>query len=604
MREKNVPGNLIDLVEHFFSGRKVHLCHESLRKTRALDQGCPQGSISGPSLWNILLDSIHKITSDPDTNIICFADDTLVQVRASTIEQVIRKSELIIELVMQWGDHNRLQLNMNKTEVMLVPKRIRTNAHERLDHDRVRNLTITHGGQSHVIQLVQKIKYLGIILDQKLSFDDHISYVTCKATKVVWQLSRGAQKNWGYSAKIMKTLYERCIEPIICYGCSIWGRRSDATIANKRKLDAVQRLMLIKTTRAYRTASHLALCAITGTTPITLKIFELSSRNEPMYLNGVEERVSFKKFFHPATDHYKDYQIFDRNSDLTGTQIFTDGSKDNRKTGCAFVVFDDRAEISSSMHRLGDKCSVFQAELFAISAALDHVEQHLSTIATPVNIISDSLSSLQALKGSDHSHPLVFKIKSQLLSLKDRTEIKMFYTRAHVGTRGNERADQLAKQSAQSSSSISYIYKPMSAVKYEQRQMVKQIWQRLWSEAEVGRYTYKFLRSILCHVPDHAINYYTTQFLTDHGAFTDYLRRFKVITNGSCLCGQASSNAAHILTNCSSFADHPARANMHANIEKLALLFRRPDKCAEFMDLCKEYINKINERRRITGSDH
>lgn len=86
--DKRVPHSLISLVTDFFKDREIVLRHGPLSRSKTLSQGCPQGSISGPSLWNVLIDGLLRslVADDANVNAVGFADDTLVQVRGRTIE--------------------------------------------------------------------------------------------------------------------------------------------------------------------------------------------------------------------------------------------------------------------------------------------------------------------------------------------------------------------------------------------------------------------------------------------------------------------------------------------------------------------------------------
>lgn len=597
MRRKGVPGNLIDLVTSFFTDRQVHLIHESLIKSRAIEQGCPQGSVSGPSLWNILMDSLPYICPDSDSNIVCFADDALLQTRARTIDEVITKAEHMIGKALSWCDRHQLTLNMSKTEAMLIPRQIRSNAREKVLANQVRNLTVVHDDQVHEIKCVTRFRYLGVILDQNLNFSEHISHITCKATRVVGQLSRGANKRWGFSAQTMKILYQRCIEPIVCYACPVWGHRASATIVNKRKLDAVQRLMLIRATRSYRTASHMALCSILGVMPIRLRIQELISRGHSLTVDAEPEMpVAFTRFLHPSVDHFFQFSLFGPESNPLGTQIFTDGSKTDGRVGAAYVAYTDHEEKTCRLIKLDGNCSVYQAELMAILRALDDVL--IERFVEPISIISDSLSSLKAIRGTDQEHPLVFQIKSKMLSLRDSGHtVSLHYTQAHVGTEGNERADRLAKLASELVDEAEYSVISKQTVKHMNRMHLQRVWQSNWDTSDVGRHTYQFIPQVMHSVPPTAIDHHTIQFLTDHGSFIDYLKRFKAIADGHCLCGASGSNSNHLLLYCSTFAHHPLRAHMNGSIGNLTAVLRDPDKCLIFIDFCNEYVRRFAEQR-------
>ncbi|XP_067133245.1 uncharacterized protein [Centruroides vittatus] len=133
-------------------------------------------------------------------------------------------------------------------------------------------------------------------------------------------------------------------------------------------------------------------------------------------------------------------------------EIFTDGSGLNDRIGCAFVTFQNSIEIYNQINRLDCTCSVFQAELQAINLAINWTDQHYNH--KTVHIIGDSSSAVQLIHGSE-LHPIATAIRKSIL--KSNNFYSITWTRAHNGTAGNERADQLAK-SATNDDSLEIIY--------------------------------------------------------------------------------------------------------------------------------------------------
>jgi hypothetical protein len=125
------------------------------------------------------------------------------------------------------------------------------------------------------IQQVQRLKYLGIVFDRKLTFKDHINHVTSKCTKRIFSLSKAAKLNWGLNYKAMKTIYVGGILPLLLYGAPEWCKAMTLQ-SYKAKLIRVQRIIIIKIAKAYRTASNEALCVLTELTPINIKIEEMA----------------------------------------------------------------------------------------------------------------------------------------------------------------------------------------------------------------------------------------------------------------------------------------------------------------------------------------
>ena len=96
-----------------------------------------------------------------------------------------------------------------------------------------------------------------------------------KCTKLIFALSKSAKLNWGLQHAALKAIYTGAISPLLLYWAPIWHKAID-TASNKLKLIRVHRLINIKIAKAYRTVSNEALSAVTGLTPITIKIQEAS----------------------------------------------------------------------------------------------------------------------------------------------------------------------------------------------------------------------------------------------------------------------------------------------------------------------------------------
>ena len=119
-------------------------------------------------------------------------------------------------------------------------------------------------------------------------------------------------------------------------------------------------------------------------------------------------------------------------------KIYTDGSVSNSKSGCG--VWSSNFTLKA---RLPDQTSIFTAELYAIFSAITFS----STSQAKCLILTDSLSSIQALQLPHKSnHHLVLKIAS-LISDSPPNKIVIQWIPSHMGIKGNELADSLAKES-------------------------------------------------------------------------------------------------------------------------------------------------------------
>ena len=172
------------------------------------------------------------------------------------------------------------------------------------------------------------LKYLGIIIDPKLTFREHINYIAEKCSKLIFALSKSAKFNWELSHDDLKTIYTGVILPLLLYGAPLWINALTKA-SYKIKLTRVQRLINIWIAKSYRTVSNETLCMITGLTPIDFKIEETTQFFQITKGNKKEEEqidydTSTKHWLQPAASLTI---LEDCNEDDSTIQIFTDVSK-------------------------------------------------------------------------------------------------------------------------------------------------------------------------------------------------------------------------------------------------------------------------------------
>jgi len=66
------------------------------------------------------------------------------------------------------------------------------------------------------------MKYLGIIIDLKFKFQEHIFYVAERCTKLIYSLSKMEKLSWGIKHAAIETIYKDAILPLLTYGAPVW----------------------------------------------------------------------------------------------------------------------------------------------------------------------------------------------------------------------------------------------------------------------------------------------------------------------------------------------------------------------------------------------
>ena len=130
--------------------------------------GVPQGSILGPLLFILYINDIANISSDILP--ILFADDTNLFFKGSNLQSVIDKINSELIKINEWLKANKLSLNTDKTNFMIFSSSthndVMTNANVKINNTD--------------ISRVYSTKFLGVIIDSKLNFAEHINMIKNK----------------------------------------------------------------------------------------------------------------------------------------------------------------------------------------------------------------------------------------------------------------------------------------------------------------------------------------------------------------------------------------------------------------------------------------
>jgi hypothetical protein len=71
------------------------------------------------------------------------------------------------------------------------------------------------------LQVEDTVKYLGIIIDRRFNFNEHIEYVTGKCINFIHALSKSAKINWGLRHDVLRIIYTGAILPTLSYGATV-----------------------------------------------------------------------------------------------------------------------------------------------------------------------------------------------------------------------------------------------------------------------------------------------------------------------------------------------------------------------------------------------
>ena len=165
-----IRGNFIKWFESYLCDRAQYVVYNNQRyMTHPIKCGVPQGSILGPLLFIIYVNDIGNI-SNLLFNIM-YADDTSVLLSGNNLNDLICLLNKELDLLYIWLNSNKLSLNTQKTFYLLFHRA------------RIKGNNSVVKINDCVLNRVNIIKYLGVIIDHKLKWCEHISYVKNKVSK-------------------------------------------------------------------------------------------------------------------------------------------------------------------------------------------------------------------------------------------------------------------------------------------------------------------------------------------------------------------------------------------------------------------------------------
>ena len=552
LHQLQCPKNIYNLLHNYLEDRTVSLTIADSTAIKDISRGCIQGSVCGPTLWNILLDELFEHQLPNGCRLQAFADDVTLIAHHSNTTTLQNITNISLKIIHDWGNLVKLTFGPQKTQMITFSPKTKK-AMISIDNN--------------PIQFQDHIKILGLTIDHKLTFIKHTQLTIDRTRKLYNKLIKYVRPTWGIQSDNIEIIYRMVIEPTLSYASSLWKPALKYKhIINK--LLSLQRGFAIKIIRGFRTINTVNAITLAGLTPLHIKLNELADI-ELTRLTGLtqylpdditmERPTPPSDLIHPANRTIYTYTDVSNSDELESVlhtnaiHIYTDGSRHDNTVGAAYVVMsaaNDTQKVKKL--KLHSACSVFQAELVAIQHALLYTSNNHSK---PVHLYSDSKSSLDEICNPNSVNSIVTNIHKTLS--KYHIKPKLFWIKAHIGIIGNELADQAAKQAASSHVSPTYSHFPLSFVKKMAKSHSITKSAELYTNNTKGQITKAWcpnaesIKQLLKHTHH---SFALTQVLTGHGYHKSYLYKYKITNDPNCPCDNIEEQTIpHLLTECPRF---------------------------------------------------
>jgi len=201
---------------------------------------------------------ISKIELDNTANIVLYADDIALTVAAARPNTAHARIEKYLESLKAWAKEYELEFSPTKSQILSLKGGLKP------------GYSIGFGTGENDVRIVagSTAKHLGVILDPRESFWDHVSSLKHKSEDMYRRLRQMTSANRGMGRAAAKVVYEAVFLPRITYASEIWADGGCTLRKGIATLGAMQREPLRAITSSYKTASTNRLSVVAGVLPL------------------------------------------------------------------------------------------------------------------------------------------------------------------------------------------------------------------------------------------------------------------------------------------------------------------------------------------------
>jgi len=203
-----IRGTALQWFQSYLSDRYQYVSFDGVCSTKQkIICGVPQGSILGPLLFLIYVNDLAYVSQELFT--VMYADDSNLFNENTSLKVLESKMNKSLQEISIWLKVNKLSLNVSKTHYIIFRKRKQT-----IDYEP--NIKI----DNETISRVNCTKFLGVHIDECLTWKSHIDHICNKISKGIGILSKAKRL---LNRRTLQQLYYTFIYPYLSYCNHVWG---------------------------------------------------------------------------------------------------------------------------------------------------------------------------------------------------------------------------------------------------------------------------------------------------------------------------------------------------------------------------------------------
>ena len=165
------------LADYLHSWSQCVVCENTSSPSLPVSSGVPQGSVLGPLLFIIYVNYLPSLQYSSGVRSRLYADDHCLYKPLCSPADLV-EFQCDVELVSDWFQSNLLQANVLKAKYMIISRRRQKRNYQSL---------FLNGSQ---LEKVSTYKYLGVTVNDSLTWSDQVNRVTARAKRILGYVYR------------------------------------------------------------------------------------------------------------------------------------------------------------------------------------------------------------------------------------------------------------------------------------------------------------------------------------------------------------------------------------------------------------------------------
>jgi Reverse transcriptase (RNA-dependent DNA polymerase)/Endonuclease-reverse transcriptase len=215
LKNKKIDKSITNWIMFMLKNRKINARDLKNPQSYKPTKGTPQGSVISPLLWNLLIDTLITELKKAGFQVTVYADDVIISLNGKKqfANNIRERMNAGLKIVNTWCTMNGIKTSPDKSNYMEFNKP--SNKETRFPE---KQITLNERN----VPCVDHCKYLGIVIDNKLTWNEHIKYITEKGRKTFWATRSFISNTWGLNPARIKWIYDQVVIPRITYGSIVW----------------------------------------------------------------------------------------------------------------------------------------------------------------------------------------------------------------------------------------------------------------------------------------------------------------------------------------------------------------------------------------------